>query len=70
MIRTVFAMMVATLLMLAVSGTSQAVPIARGHGDASVLVSSSLLSSSSPLLAWPLGPRALRLVVVALPTGF
>ncbi len=62
MIRTVFAMAAAALLFAAVSGTSQAAPIApltgvtasrRRPRDAGVL------ASPSPLLARTLGPRAI-----------
>jgi len=81
MTRTVFAMAVAAMLMLVLSGASQAADCAsqrRGYrrpkqGDAGLLVSSplvspSLVSPSPSLLARLLRPRALPLVVVALPT--
>ncbi len=66
MIRTVFAMAVAALVLAAVSGTSQAAPIAplpagvaaTDHGA----VTSCLVASPPALLAGPLGPSALRLV--------
>ena len=68
MIRTVFAMAVAALVFAAVSGTSQAAPIAplpgvtsadNGTCDAGAMV------APSALLAWAVWPSALRLVMSA-----